>query len=105
LARLIFRLTCKNMHDVATCATATSGRYSTSASPPWLEGLDDGVVGRVEMLYGMLIFRGIAAANMPAFQTDTQVNPAIPRLQTILTPLRARRDIVYMVKMRTLLCH
>jgi hypothetical protein len=72
---------------------------------PWLEGLDDGVVGRVEMLCGMLIFRGIAAANMPAFQTDTQVNPAIPRLQTILTPLRARRDIVYMVKMRTLLCH
>jgi hypothetical protein len=72
---------------------------------PWLEGLDNRMVGRVEMLCGMLILRGIAAADMPAFQADTQVNPAISRLQTILTLLRARRDIVYMVKMHTLLCH
>jgi len=70
-----------------------------------LEGLNNGMVGRVEMFCGMFVLRGIAAANMPAFQANAQVNPAITGLQTILTSLCAGRDIMNMVKVRTLLCH
>ncbi len=42
---------------------------------------------------------------MPAFEAQAQVNPTIARLQTILAPIRAWRDLVNMVEIRTLLCH
>ena len=63
----------------------------------WLEGLDNRVVGRVEMLGGMLILRIIAAANMPAFKTEAQVHPRIPYSQTILTAIGAGCNLSYLV--------
>src|SRR5690242_6518480 len=71
----------------------------------WLEGLHDRVVGRVEMLGGMLILRLIAAADMPAFKADSQVYPGVADFQAILTPISARCDLTYLIKVTTLLCH
>ena len=55
-----------------------------------LEGLNDRVVGGVEMLGGMLILRIVAAADMPAFKADSQVYPGVADSQAILAPIRAR---------------
>ena len=60
------------------------------------------MVGRVEMLGGVLILRRVAAADMPAFETEAQVNPRIPDSQTILTAIRAGCHLSYLVEMGTL---
>jgi hypothetical protein len=70
-----------------------------------LEGLDNRVVGRVEMLRRVLVLRGVAASDMPANQALAQVNPAIASFQTVLTAIRARRDLSYLIQMTTLYCH
>jgi len=72
---------------------------------PWLEGLDNGVIGRVKMLGSVLIFRIVTAADMPAFQTEAQVDPGITRFQAILASIGTRCDLTYLVKMTTLFCH
>jgi len=71
----------------------------------WLEGLHDRVVGRMEMPGGMRILRLVAAADMPAFKADAQVDPGAADFQAILAPIRARCDLTYLVKMTTLFCH
>ena len=43
-----------------------------------LEGLDDRVVSGVEVLGGMFVLRGIAAADVPALGAEAQVYPRIP---------------------------
>jgi len=70
-----------------------------------LERLYDRVAGGVKVPGGMLVLRGIAAANMPAFEAETQVYPRIADFQTILTPIGARCDLLYLIKMCTYLCH
>jgi hypothetical protein len=60
------------------------------------------VVGGVKMFGGVLIFRIVAATDMPAFETDTQVNPCVSDLQAILAAICAGRDWSYVVKMCTL---
>ncbi len=57
----------------------------------------------MEVFRGVLILGRIAAANMPAFEAKAQVYPRIPGFQAILTTIRAGRDLVYMVKMCTLI--
>ena len=63
------------------------------------------MVGRVEMLGGMLILRIVAAAHMSTRETEAQVHPGISHFQTVLTSLGARCDFLYLIKMRTSLCH
>jgi hypothetical protein len=43
----------------------------------WLKRLHDRVLGVMKMLGRVLVFRGIAAADMAALQTKAQVDPAI----------------------------
>ena len=62
-----------------------------------LKGLDNRVIGRVEMFGGVLILRRVTAANMPAFETEAQVYPRIPDSQTILTAIRAGCNWSYLV--------
>jgi hypothetical protein len=57
-----------------------------------LEGLDKWVIGRVEMLSGVLVLGRIAAANMPTFEAEAQVYPCVPDSQTILTTICASRE-------------
>jgi hypothetical protein len=64
-----------------------------------LEGLDNWVVRRVEVLGGVLVLGRIAAANMPAFETEAQVYPRVSDFQTILTTICAGCDWSYLVKM------
>ena len=59
------------------------------------------MVGGVKVLRGLPVLRLVAAANMPALETETQVYPRIACFQTILATIRAGRDVVYMVKMCT----
>src|SRR2546425_4718776 len=72
---------------------------------PWLEGLDNRVVGRMEMLGGVLILRLVTATHMSTDETETQVQPAVTGLQAILAPIGTRRDLTYLVEVATLLCH
>ena len=62
-----------------------------------LEGLDNRVVGRVEMPGGVLILRRITATDMTTFETETQMYPRIPYSQTILTAIRAGCNFSYLV--------
>ncbi len=52
---------------------------------------------RVKVLGGMLVLGRIAAADMPAFETEAQVYPRIPDSQTILTAIRAGCNVSYLV--------
>jgi hypothetical protein len=70
-----------------------------------LERLYEWVVSRVEVLGGVLVLRRITAAYMPTGETQPQVDPAVPCLQTVFTSIGAWRDILNLVEMRTLLCH
>ena len=70
-----------------------------------LEGLDNRVIGRVKMLCSVFVFRRIAAADVPADKALAQVHPGVANLQAILTAVRARSDVSYLVEVCTLLCH
>jgi len=62
-----------------------------------LKRLDNWMVRRVEMFGGVLVLGRIAAADMPAFETEAQVYPRIPDSQTILTAIRAGCNLSYLV--------
>jgi hypothetical protein len=70
-----------------------------------LEGLDNRVVGRVEMLGGVLVLRIVTATDMSTGETEAQVHPGITHFQAFLAPIGARRDVTYLVEVVTLLCH
>jgi hypothetical protein len=70
-----------------------------------LEGLDNRVVGRVEMPGGVLVLRIVTAAHMSTGETKAQVHPGITHFQAFLAPIGARRDVTYLVEVATLLCH
>ena len=63
------------------------------------------MVGRVEMPGSVLILRIVTAAHMSTGETEAQVYPGISNFQTVLTSLSARCDFLYLIKMRTYLCH
>jgi len=52
----------------------------------------------MEVRSGVLILRGIAAADMTADQAHPQVDPAIASAQAILAALCARRDVPDLIK-------
>ena len=60
-----------------------------------LEGLNDRVVGRVEMPGGVLILRIVTATDMSTDETEAQMHPGITRFQTVLTSIGTRRDVTY----------
>ena len=71
----------------------------------WLEGLNERVSGRVEMLSGMLILRIVTAADMSTDETDAQMYPGVTHFQALLAAIGACCDLSYLVQMTTLLCH
>src|SRR5579875_492498 len=42
---------------------------------------------------------------MSTDETKTQMDPAIPHFQAFLTAISARRNLLYLIKMCTVLCH
>lgn len=72
---------------------------------PWLKRAYNGVLGRMIVPGGMLVFRGVATADMPTDETFTQVYPTISHSQAFFTALRTRRHLSNLIKVRTLLRH
>src|SRR5438094_5935462 len=68
---------------------------------PRLGGLHDGVAARVEMLRGVLILGGVAAADMAARQTEPEVHPPFPGCQALFAALRVGRDRPDFLDVRT----
>src|SRR3989442_14449661 len=60
-----------------------------------LEGLNDRMVGGVEMPGGVLILRIVTATDMSTGETEAQVHPRITQSQTVLTSIGARRNLAY----------
>jgi hypothetical protein len=66
----------------------------------WLEGLDDGVAGRMVVFGGVLVGRGVAAAHVTTNKTKAQMDPPVAGLQAIFTTLCAgsyRSNLVNML--------
>ena len=59
------------------------------------------MIGRVEVLGGMLILRGVAAADVPTSLADAQMHPGIPECQTFFTTIRAGCNLVDQIEMCT----
>jgi len=53
----------------------------------------------VEVFGGVLILGRIAATNMPAFETETQMYPCISDFQAVFAAICAGGDLSYLVKM------
>jgi len=70
-----------------------------------LKGLDNWVVGRMEMPGRVRILRGVTAAHMATGEAEAQVNPAVTGFQTFLAAVCTGGDLSYLVDMCTLFCH
>jgi hypothetical protein len=66
-----------------------------------LERLHDGMLGLMEVFCGVLIFGGIAAANMPADEALPQMDPGIAHLQAFLAAFAAGFYLPYLSQMGT----
>jgi hypothetical protein len=53
---------------------------------PRLKRLDDRVAGIMKMPGGVLVLGLVAAADMPASQTEPQMHPGVPGFQALLAP-------------------
>jgi hypothetical protein len=74
------------------------------APAPGFAGFDrahDGVSGVMEMLGGVFVFGRVAAADMPAFHAQTQVNPSVAHFKAFLAAFGARRYFVNVTQMST----
>jgi len=58
----------------------------------WLDGLHDGMLGSAEMLGGVLVLGGIAAAYVAALTANPQVHPCVARFQALFAALAAWPD-------------
>jgi hypothetical protein len=65
------------------------------------EGFHDGVLGFMEMLGGVLVFGGVAAADVAALEAEAQVDPGVAHLEALFAPLSVRLDGANQTEMRT----
>jgi hypothetical protein len=65
------------------------------------ERFHDGVFGFMEMLGGVLVFGGVAAADVAAFQAEAQVDPSVAHLEAFLATVRMRFYGANQTEMRT----
>jgi hypothetical protein len=56
--------------------------------------------GRVKMPGRVLVLRRIAAADVPAGETQAQMNPGISHFEALLAALRVRMNVPNLVEMR-----
>jgi hypothetical protein len=61
---------------------------------PGLEGLDQGMTGRVKMGGCVPVLRGVATTHVTANQAYPQVNPPVPHRQALFAPIGLRADIL-----------
>jgi hypothetical protein len=63
-----------------------------------LERANNRVLSLLEVLCGVFIFGGIAAADMAAGLAEPQVHPGVTHLETLLAAAGVGRYVVYLVK-------
>jgi hypothetical protein len=63
------------------------------------------MLGLVKVLGGVLVFRRVAAADMAAFQTQSQVDPRVVHFEALLAAFAARIDLLNFILMGTSLGH
>jgi hypothetical protein len=59
----------------------------------------------VKMFRGVFIFRGIAATDVAAAQTKTQMHPAVPHLQTLFAALGLWLHALNLIQVGTVFRH
>jgi hypothetical protein len=64
-----------------------------------LKGLDNRVVGGMEMPGRVLILRVVTAAHMATGEAEAQVDPGVTGFQAILAAVGAGGDLSYLVEM------
>ena len=57
------------------------------------------------MFCGVFVFRGVAAADVAAAQTQAQVHPTVAHLQTLFAALGLRLDGLDLIEVRTIFGH
>jgi hypothetical protein len=57
-----------------------------------LEGLDDGVMRRMKMFGGVLVFGAIAAADVATGEAEAEMDPGVAGLQAVFAALGAGFD-------------
>jgi len=67
-----------------------------------LDGPHDRMLGRVKVLGRVLILRGIAAADVPAFQAQSQMDPGVANLEALLASARVGLDVLDLVEVSAL---
>jgi hypothetical protein len=75
---------------------------------PGFAGFDrahDRVLSGMKMLGRVFVFRRIATAHVPTFQTHAQVHPSVAHLQAFLAPLRTGFHVFDLIHMAAGLCH
>ena len=60
----------------------------------------DGVLGAMEMLGGVLVFGGIAAADVAALHAQPEMHPGVTHFQTLFAALGVWRHFVNVAQMR-----
>jgi hypothetical protein len=65
-----------------------------------LKRLYDGMLRVMKVLGRMLVLRRVAAANVAAFQAQSQMDPAIAHFQALLAPASVRSDRPDLIEMR-----
>ncbi len=66
-----------------------------------LVGLNNRVIGDVEVLGSVLVLGGITTTNVPALQAEAQVYPGIAGRQALFAAVGMRRDILDVVQVCT----
>jgi hypothetical protein len=69
------------------------------------EGTHDGMLCLSEVLGGVTILGGIAAADVAANLANAKMNPRIAHLQALLTPIGLRGWVLYLVQVWTSFLH
>src|SRR5215467_3666678 len=70
-----------------------------------LEGTNQRMFRRLVMFRRVLVRRRIAAADVPARQTQAQMQPTASAAQTIFAPFRAGRDFLNLIQMCATILH
>ena len=60
------------------------------------------MLGRMEVLGSVFIFRRIATTDVPTAQAEAKVHPPVAHLQTLFTTSRMRFDVLDLIEMSTL---
>jgi hypothetical protein len=91
-----------SQHSIIPIPRSDFGFVNVAPAPvlSGLEGLDDRMVGCVKMFSGVAIGRGIATADVPAGETETQMDPRRTDHQAFLATIGVRSDRTYHRNMR-----